>query len=493
MIKVGNTVLKKQKNFWNACVFHPTDAIEDPWGRRILDRMSEDGAIHTVRIYSMFEDIVYLDENGKLCYDFRVSDLRLDYLMEKGYNLLISYAGMPDCIASTCGHKTSVSKNKTRYKGKMWNSAPPKDYKLWEDICYEYTKHNVERYGIETVSSWKIQCFNESDAHLFFLSEYPKEDWQSRLTAYCKLYKSFEKGIRRVSDDISIGGPALAMYYEFFDGFLAYVKENNLKIDFVSTHNYSTSPRRLREKIKPISISSIINHHEQIVKSICKYGFSELPVLMDEWGMSSGGFCNKEECPDLMIRESEAFSAYFVRLIRKLLDSKCTPESLMICLSGQHEMVEDFSGFRNFFTLNFIKKPIYNAFVLASKLKDQLLLADTEFEDLSIIPTKDDNGSYAVMLSYVNDTCEENLPDICETITFEENIVGKCVSVWCIDKNTTNPYRTWQAEGSPEMDEAILIKLREESTLKKSTSFIAENNSVPLVLTANSTFLITIE
>jgi hypothetical protein len=214
---------------------------------------------------------------------------------------------------------------------------------------------------------------------------------------------------------------------------------------------------------------------------------------MDEWGMSSGGFCNKEECPDLMVRESEVFSAYFVRLIRKLLDSKCTPESLMICLSGQHEMVEDFSGFRNFFTLNFIKKPIYNAFVLASKLKGKLLLADTEFEDLSIIPTKDDNGSYAVMLSYVNDTCEENLPDICETITFEENIVGKCVSVWCIDKNTTNPYRTWQAEGSPEMDEAILIKLREEGTLKKSTSFIAENNSVPLVLTANSTFLITIE
>jgi hypothetical protein len=151
MIKVGNTVLKKQKNFWNACVFHPTDAVEDPWGRRILDRMSEDGAIHTVRIYSMFEDIVYLDENGKLCYDFRVSDLRLDYLMEKGYNLLISYAGMPDCIASTCAHKTSVSKNKTRYKGKMWNSAPQKDYKLWEDICYEYTKHNVDRYGIETV------------------------------------------------------------------------------------------------------------------------------------------------------------------------------------------------------------------------------------------------------------------------------------------------------------------------------------------------------
>ncbi len=111
----------------------------------------------------MFEDIVYTDENDNLCYDFRVSDLRLDYLLEKGYDLLIAYGGMPDCIAASNANKTSVSKNKTRYKGKMWNSAPPKDYALWEEICYEYIKHNVERYGIETVSKWRCQCFNEPD------------------------------------------------------------------------------------------------------------------------------------------------------------------------------------------------------------------------------------------------------------------------------------------------------------------------------------------
>ena len=29
----------------------------------------------------------------------------------------------------------------------MWNCSPPKDDALWEEICYEYTKHNVERYG----------------------------------------------------------------------------------------------------------------------------------------------------------------------------------------------------------------------------------------------------------------------------------------------------------------------------------------------------------
>ena len=135
MISVKSNIIREQKNFWNNCIFHPTDAVEDSWGKRILDRMSIDKSIDTVRIYAMLEDIVYLGEEGEIKYDFRVSDLRLDYLVERGYNVLIAYGGMPDCIAVPGGVKTSVSKNKTRYKGKLWNSMPPKDYKVWEDIC----------------------------------------------------------------------------------------------------------------------------------------------------------------------------------------------------------------------------------------------------------------------------------------------------------------------------------------------------------------------
>jgi hypothetical protein len=49
--------------------------------------------------------------------------------------------------------------------------------------------------------------------------------------------------------------------------------------------------------------------------------------------------------------------------------------NLMICLSGQHEMKYDFTGFRNFFSLNFFAKPIYSAFILASKLHTGLVEA----------------------------------------------------------------------------------------------------------------------
>ncbi len=493
MIKIENKILKKQPKFWNHALFHPTDAVEDPWGKRILDRMSDDGAIKTIRIYSMFEDIVYTDENGNLCYDFRVSDLRLDYLLEKGYDLLIAYGGMPDCIAASNTNKTSVSKNKTRYKGKMWNSAPPKDYALWEEICYEYTKHNVERYGIETVSKWRCQCFNEPDIPAFFFSELSgtvEDTVKYRLPAYCKLYAAFERGVRRVSEQIRIGGPALAYRNEFLGGWLDYIRENNLKLDFISVHNYGTSPNCLNEGTKPISVQNNLNNHQSRVDTIVAHGFGNIPLLVDEWGFSTAGFFNREECPTLMERETELFSAYFAKLIQCFAYSDFKIDMLMICLSGQHEMVEDFSGFRNFFTLNFIAKPIYNAHILASKLGEYLLTAECG-ENVFVLPTKDENGNYAVMISYSSENFEHDITAIEETVLFAEDISDKTVTVYCIDKTHTNPYRMWERAGKPEMTEDMLKALRKEGRLKPVR---VQKGSEPLTLklTANCTYLITV-
>ena len=72
---------KDLKNFWNHIVFHPTDAIEDDWGKRILDKCAEDKAVKTVRIYTMMEDIFTLDENGEMHADYTLNDYRIDYLL----------------------------------------------------------------------------------------------------------------------------------------------------------------------------------------------------------------------------------------------------------------------------------------------------------------------------------------------------------------------------------------------------------------------------
>lgn len=446
MIKIKKDVIREQKNFWNHCLFHPTDAIEDPWGKLLLDKMADDGAIKTVRLYAMLEDIVYMDENGCLKYDFRLNDLRLDYLLSIGLKPVISYSAMPDCIARCVDNKSSVSNKKTRYKGKLFNTSPPKDYALWEEICYEYTSHIVERYGIDEVSGWRCHCYNEPDASGFFMSELSPDNYTDRLREYCKLYTAFAKALRRVSDKIKIGGPALSGNADFLRGFLTYIRDNNIPIDYISFHNYGTSPYWLKRGTR-ISVTNSLAKYKTHLDIIKECGFEDKESICDEWGASSWGFINIEDCPQLIFRETEIFSAYYAKLIRGLIDIDPELSRLMICLSGQHEMTADFTGFRNFFTLHYIKKPIYNAHIMASKLHSRLLAENHSNENLSVIPTINENGEIAVLISYSSEFFKEDIDEICEDITFDFDLRGRATTVYTIDKSSTNPYRLAQRLG----------------------------------------------
>ena len=494
MIWIQNEIVKKQPKFWNHALFHPTDAIEDPWGRRILDRMSADGAIKTIRIYSMFEDILYIGEDSELCYDYRLSDLRLDYLLEKGFQPLIAYGGMPDCIASSTDNQASISKNKTRYKGKMWNTSPPKDYAVWEEVCYQYTKHLVDRYGEETVAGWYCHCHNEPDKS-FFMTNLDMNDPETpvlKSREYCKLYEAFVRGVRRASKGMKVGGPALASTMPFLDFFLNHVKKNGVEMNYIAVHTYGTGVTAINDGTKPLATENHFDYRiNPYMELIRKYGFEDTELIMDEWGASGQGFYNVEECPNLIFREHEVYSAYFTKLIYQLIESGINISKMMICLSGQHEMVTDFSGFRNFFTLNFITKPIYNAHLMSSKMGDYLVGVKCENANVFTVPTKDDADNYSVLLTYCSKYFEEDLPAITEEMIFADDVLDKTVTVYCIDKNNNNPYRMWERAGKPEMTDELLRELRAEGKLKP-TSVQKGSEPLNLKLTPNCTYLITV-
>ena len=479
MIKISEKTLKKQENFWNNALFHPTDAVEDSWGKRIIDRFAIDKSIDTIRIYTMFEDIVYEDMEGKLCYDFRVNDLRLDYLVENGFNILLAYAAIPDCIAK----RTDT------------NTSPPKDYARWEEVCYQYTRHIVERYGIETVSKWRMQCWNEPDILNFFMSDLPDtpEYTPQRVAEYNKLYEGFVKGILRVSDKLTIGGPALAWKLPFLKGWLDFVKEKSLRLDFISLHSYGTGGASMDNGTKPHCIENHFVKQKGFIDCINEAGFKGVPILLDEWGIAGGGFKNCTVHPSFICRETEVYSAYFVKLIHAFIHSEYKMDKLIICLSGQHEMTENFTGFRNFFTMDFIAKPIYNSYILASKLKEDLLDYTADNENVSAIPTRDEEGNIALLLSYANKYFTEELENVTEELTFDENLKGKKLMVWCIDKTHTNPFRLFQKSGMTEPLSSEEIKLlREEGQLKPIFEGEYDGKAIKLDLTPNSTYFITV-
>ena len=91
----------------------------------------------------MLEDLVLEGKDGSLEYDFSETDTRIDYLVSRGFSLLICMNFLPRAIAKD---KTVVSAN-ARYKGKRLYTSVPSDYKLWQEVCARYVAHLIERYG----------------------------------------------------------------------------------------------------------------------------------------------------------------------------------------------------------------------------------------------------------------------------------------------------------------------------------------------------------
>ncbi len=477
-------------NFWNHIHFHPTDAIEDDWGRRILDQVAADHAAITVRMYTMMEDIVSMDADGRLHYDFTLNDTRIDYMLEKGFRLLLSYNFIPPCIAAKDDEVSVVAKNGTRYKGKFIVTAPPKDYKLWEEICYQYTKHIVERYGLDEVKNWFLGCFNEPDCTSFWMKD--EKNLEVRAAEYCKLYDAFEAGLRRVDTGLCIGGPVVSGNMPFLELFLKHTSETGKQLSFLSFHTYGTNPFRINSGEKPICVQNTVPIVEETRRLAVKYGYEDTPLVIDEWGASSHGFYNIEECPVFLFRENEIYSAYYAKLIAKYVEMDLPIDRMMICLSGQHEMKVDFSGFRNFFTLNFYRKPIYNAYCLGAKLGDTLLPAEGKTgEELSILPTRSADGRISVMLAYASEHFDEALADLDVSLEIAglNGTYRKVVSV--IDRTRSNAIDRYYELGSPDTpNEEQIAQIRRAGEIVSEESVCRAGEKLNVTMTNNGTVLV---
>ena len=78
-------------------------------------------------------------------------------------------------------------------------SFPPRDYARWQDLTRAVAAHLLARYGIDTVSTWYWEVWNEPD-----LSYY----WKGTQEDYNRLYDYAVAGVRAVIPQARVGGPA---------------------------------------------------------------------------------------------------------------------------------------------------------------------------------------------------------------------------------------------------------------------------------------------
>ena len=159
------------------------------------------------------------DAGGTPVYDWTILDRIVDTYTARGMKPFVQLGFMPEALSSAPAGtpyrhfwKPGDSLNDI-YTG--WTYAP-KDYRKWEELCYQVTHHLVEKYGRGAVESWWFEVWNEPDIRYWSGSVGPSagggdpraaEKAQIRRDEYNKLYDFAVEGVRRGLSTARIGGP----------------------------------------------------------------------------------------------------------------------------------------------------------------------------------------------------------------------------------------------------------------------------------------------
>lgn len=148
-------------------------------------------------------------------------------------------------------------------------------------------QHWVQRYGVEEVSQWFFEVWNEPNLDTF---------WKGTQADYFKLYGHTANAIKNVHRHLQVGGPATA-HNEWITEFIDYCDKNKAPVDFISTHHYPTDSfgKPGDDIITQLSESKRSALQKEALK-VKKQALGK-PVYYTEWSTSSNPFDELHDLP----------------------------------------------------------------------------------------------------------------------------------------------------------------------------------------------------
>jgi xylan 1,4-beta-xylosidase len=210
---------------------------------------SELGATH-IRAHAILDDEqgVYREVAGEASYDFTSIDRIYDRLLELGLRPIIELSFMPRDLAS------NPASTVFWYQG---INSPPRDWQRWGELNRHLAAHLVERYGIEEVSQWGFEIWNEPNLKVF---------WTGTQADYFRLYELAARAIKSVDERLQVGGPSSAAS-EWIADFLDFARREAVPLDFLSTHTYGNMPLDIKQTLEA-------------------NGFEAIKIWWTEWGVT---------------------------------------------------------------------------------------------------------------------------------------------------------------------------------------------------------------
>lgn len=326
-----------------------------------------------VRFHGILDDDVGLyseDAAGNPVYNFSYIDQIYDGLLKNGVRPFVELSFMPNKLAA---HNTLHV---------FWyhpNVSPPKDWNKWSDLITHLAQHLVDRYGIDEVSQWYFEVWNEPN--LDFWAGEPKEQ------SYYQLYDVTARALKGVSSRLRVGGPATAQA-AWVDRFIRHCVENHVPVDFVSTHVYANDTAK-----------NVFGTDEQIPRTqmVCRAArkvhdevkASSRPDLPIIWSEYNASYLNEPDVTDALF-----MGPWMADTIRQCdgLTDMMSYWTFSDVFEEQGIVKKPFYGGYGLIAEGGLPKPAYNAFKILHRLGTERIPVDSQ----SALLTKRSDGTFAM-------------------------------------------------------------------------------------------------
>jgi xylan 1,4-beta-xylosidase len=404
------------------------------------------------------------DAQGNPVYNWTILDRIFDTYLERGVRPYVQIGFMPKDLSTTpepYQHKwTPRARYDEIYTG--W-AYPPKDYRKWAELVFQWTKHCVEKYGRAEVESWFWEVWNESNIGY----------WRGTPEEFRKLHDYAIDAVRRALPMAKVGGPDTAgsggrFTREFIEHCLRGTNYATGRIgtplDFVSFHAKG-APTTTNGHVR-MGIANQLRTIEDGFRIVASYPeLKGKPIVIGE--------CDPEGCaacqgPQLAYRNGTMYSSYtaasFAR-IHDLADKHGVNIEGALTWAFEFEDQPYFAGFRSLAS-NGIDKPVLNVFRLFAKMSGQRLAVEsdgaTSMDEITRWGVRDKSDVTGLSSRDGNKICvlawhyhDDDVPGPEAAVRLQlNNLPPRAgdlgIRQWRIDEEHGNAYAAWHRMGSPQ-------------------------------------------
>lgn len=409
------------------------------------------------------------DTQGNPIYNWHIVDSIFDTYIKLGMKPLAEIGFMPEALSTHPQPYRHYWKPEVRYDSVFtgW-SYPPKEYKKWGELIYQWVKHSIQRYGESEVKTWLWEVWNEPNIGY----------WKGTEEEYFMIYDYAAYAVKRALPAAIIGGPAstgpgwgkAASYLKDFlqhctEGKNYATGKKGSPLDFISFHakgNPKVVNGHVQMNMAP-QLKDVAKGFETVAASFYK----RLPIYITECDPEGCAACGMTINPENAYRNGTLYSSYTASSFARIYD---LAERYKVNLQGltswsfEFENQKWFDGFRDLAS-NGIDKPVLNVFRMYGLMQGNRLTVNNANEipldsmlknsvhgskhDIHSLASVDKNTVAVMVWNYHDaDVTEEAAP---VTVTIK-NIPSNLFLLqhYRIDKDHSNAYEAWKKMGSPQ-------------------------------------------